>query len=51
MKKIQNAYDKEEFYVQYKKMREEKANANELLEIPLMKELLNDLENKSIIKL
>ena len=51
MKKIQNAYDEKDFYLKYKKMRDDKINANELLEIPVMKRLLDNLNGKSIIDL
>lgn len=51
MENIENTYDKDEFYLEYKKMRDTKLNANELLEIPVMKSLLDNLSNKSIIDL
>ena len=51
MKEIQNAYDKEDFYENYKKMRDGKINANELLEIPVMKAMLDDVTNKTVIDL
>lgn len=51
MKKAQNIYDNETFYNEYKNMREMGVNANELLEIPVIKSMLPDLKNKTILDL
>lgn len=51
MNKPQNIYDNEKFYNDYIAMRETHLNANDLLEIPVMKELLPDLKGKSILDL
>ena len=37
MTEIQNVYDNEKFFNDYKEMRDSKINANELIEIPIMK--------------
>lgn len=51
MKKPQNIYDNGEFYNEYKEMREGNINANELIEIPIMKSMLPDLKGKKILDL
>ena len=51
MKKIQNIYDNEKFYSEYSSMRDTELNANNLIEIPIMKTLLPDLKNKTILDL
>lgn len=47
----QNIYDNEKFYNDYISMRETHLNANDLLEIPVMKELLPDLKGKTVLDL
>lgn len=49
MKEIQNVYDNEKFFNDYQTMRAGGINANELIEIPIMKTLLPDLNGKSIL--
>lgn len=51
MNKPQNVYDNSTFYKEYKEMRETNINANELIEIPIMKTLLPDLKGKKILDL
>lgn len=51
MEKIQNVYDDEKFFSQYKEMRDSKINANELIEIPIIKSMLPDLKKKKIFDL
>ena len=51
MEKIQNVYDDEKFFSQYKEMRDSKINANELIEIPIIKSMLPDLKGKKILDL
>lgn len=51
MKKIQNAYDKKHFYNEYKAMKYNKINANELIEMPTIKTMLPNLDNLKIIDL
>ena len=51
MKKPQNIYDNSVFYNEYKEMREGQINANELIEIPIMKSMLPDLKGKRILDL
>ncbi len=51
MGKIQNIYDNNQFYDEYKKMRDGKINANELIEIPTMKSMLPNLQGKTILDL
>lgn len=48
---IQNVYDNEKFYNEYKSMRDAKLNANELIEIPTMKEMLPKIDGKAILDL
>ena len=51
MDKPQNIYDNSVFYNEYKEMREGQINANELIEIPIMKTMLPDLKGKRILDL
>ena len=51
MKKVENIYDDKAFYEEYISMRKTKLNANELLEIPIMKKLLPDLTGKTVLDL
>ncbi len=51
MNKIQNVYDDENFFREYKSMREGKINANELIEIPIMKEMLPEMRDKKVLDL
>lgn len=51
MKKPQNIYDNNLFYNEYKEMREGQINANELIEIPIMKSMLPNLKGKRILDL
>ena len=51
MEKPQNIYDNEKFYKDYRDMREKGLNANELVEIPNIKEMLPDLKGKRILDL
>lgn len=51
MKKAQNIYDNNNFYNEYKDMRETNLNANELIEIPTIKSMLPDLKRKKILDL
>ena len=48
---MKNVYDKEVFFNEYQKMRNDEINANNLIEIPIMKSFLPDLENKIILDL
>lgn len=50
-KVAQNIYDNKKFYDDYIAMRETGVNANELLEIPVMKELLPNLKGKTVLDL
>ena len=47
----QNIYDNSNFFEEYITMRETHVNANDLLEIPVMKDMLPDLANKSVLDL
>ena len=47
----QNIYDNKQFFDEYQKMRNEKLNANELLEIPTMKSMLPNVKDKKILDL
>lgn len=47
----QNIYDNEVFFEEYKKLRENKASANVLFEIPALLSLLPDLKDKKIMDL
>lgn len=51
MKKLQNMYDKESFFEDYQNMRETHVNANELLEIPVIKSMFPSVKGKSVIDL
>lgn len=51
MKKAQNIYDNSTFYNEYKEMRSTNLNANELIEIPIIKKMLPDLKGKKILDL
>lgn len=51
MKKPQNIYDDSTFYKEYKEMRTTNLNANELIEIPIIKRMLPDLKNKKVLDL
>lgn len=48
---IQNVYDNQDFFKEYKSMRDRKINANELIEIPIMKSMLPDLKGKNVLDL
>ena len=47
----QNIYDDEIFFEGYKKIRDNKINANNLFEIPTLFSMLPDLKNKRILDL
>ena len=51
MKKAQNIYDNSTFYNEYRSMRESELNANNLIEIPIIKSMLPSLKNKKILDL
>jgi len=51
MNKPQNIYDNNTFYNEYKGMRETHINANELIEIPIMKSMLPNVKGKRILDL
>lgn len=51
MDKPQNVYDDSTFYNEYKDMRETHINANDLIEIPIIKSMLPDLKGKRILDL
>ena len=51
MRKPQNIYDNEKFYKEYREMREKGLNANELIEIPIIKDMLPDLRGKKVLDL
>lgn len=51
MKTKGNFYDHENFYKNYRDLRKEKLNANELIEIPTIKSMLDNIDNKKIIDL
>lgn len=48
---MDNVYDSKYFFDEYQKMRSEKVNANNLIEIPIMKDFLPSLEGKRILDL
>ncbi len=48
---MKNVYDSKMFFDEYQKMRSEKINANNLIEIPIMKTFLSSLEGKKILDL
>ena len=47
----QNIYDNETFFAGYKKIRENKANANILFEIPALFSMMPDLQGKRVLDL
>lgn len=47
----QNIYDNSIFFEGYKKIRENKCNANDLIETPALFSLLPDLQGKTILDL
>ena len=49
MKKPQNIYDNSTFYKEYKEMRTTNLNANELIEIPIIKSMLPNLKGKKVL--
>jgi len=51
MNDIKNYYDDKDFYKEYSDMRKTKLNANELLEMPTIKSMLDNINNKSILDL
>ena len=51
MDKPQNIYDNSAFYNEYREMREGQINANELIEIPIIKTMLPELKGKKILDL
>jgi len=51
MSKIQNVYDNEKFFKDYKDMRDGKINANELIEIPIIKTMIPDVKGMDILDL
>lgn len=51
MSKIQNVYDNNDFFKEYKSMRDRKINANELIEIPIMKKMFPDVKGKDVLDL
>lgn len=48
---MKNVYDNSDFFGEYQSMRTKEVNANNLIEIPIMKELLPDLTDKTILDL
>ena len=48
---MKNVYDNENFFNEYKSMREEKINANNLIENPIMLSMMPDVKNKTILDL
>lgn len=48
---MKNVYDNEIFFEEYQKTRANEINANNLIEIPIMKEMLPNVKNKSILDL
>ena len=46
----QNIYDNEVFFEGYKKIRDNKINANNLFEIPALFSMLPDIKNKKSIR-
>ena len=47
----QNIYDNEVFFEGYKKIRDNKINANNLFEIPALFSMLPDIKNKRVLDL
>ena len=48
---MKNVYDNSIFFNEYQEMRSNQINANNLIEIPIMKSFLPDLTNKTILDL
>ena len=48
---MKNVYDNSVFFEEYQTMRANKINANNLIEVPIMKEMLPDLKDKTILDL
>lgn len=48
---MKNVYDNASFFNEYKTMREQEINANNLIEIPIMKKILPPLKGKTILDL
>lgn len=48
---MKNVYDNSIFFEEYQAMRSDKINANNLIEIPIMKSILPNLKDKSILDL
>ncbi len=48
---MKNVYDTSLFFEEYQSMRQNAVNANNLIEVPIMKSMLPDLKNKSILDL
>lgn len=48
---MKNVYDNSSFFEHYNRMRGDKINANNLIEIPIMKSILPSLKNKTILDL
>lgn len=46
---VQNIYDNEAFYSRYTALRNNELSYNEILEMPVMQELLPDINNKSVL--
>lgn len=48
---VKNVYDESGFFEQYETMRSQEINANNLIEIPIMKSILPDVKGKTILDL
>ncbi|MBO5884512.1 MAG: methyltransferase domain-containing protein [Clostridia bacterium] len=48
---MENVYDDSGFFEQYKELREQEINANNLIEIPIMKSMFPSLKDKTILDL
>lgn len=48
---VKNVYDESGFFEQYETMRSQEINANNLIEIPIMKSILPDVKDKTILDL
>lgn len=48
---MENIYDNSKFFEEYQTMRANEINANNLIEVPIMKEMLPSLTNKTILDL
>ena len=48
---MNNVYDNQEFFEQYQSMREDKINANNLIENSIMISMLPDVKGKTILDL